>query len=203
MPSIAITGGIATGKSVARVFLEQQLETIAFSADREISQLLDNDPSVAQELTTVFGPEIYHHGKKQANRVRLRAHLLANEASKKQIETILHHRLRSLWLPKAKQAQGKRKPFFLAEIPLLYENDLADYFDHVIVIAAYEKIILRRLILERGLSITTATALMKLQLPLVEKIKRAHQVVWNDGSIPIFYEQLQLALSSILKLSLV
>jgi len=202
MPSIAITGGVATGKSVARVFLEQQLETIAFSADREISQLLDHDPSVAQELTHAFGHHIYH-GQEKADRVRLRAHLLENETSKKQIETILHHRLRSLWLTKAKQAQGKRKPVFLAEIPLLYENDLAGYFDHVIVVAAYEKIILSRLTLERGLSIKAAAAFMQLQLPLVEKIKRAHQVIWNDGSIPIFYKQLQLALCSILKLSLV
>jgi dephospho-CoA kinase len=199
MPSIAITGGIATGKSLATKFLAEKLDVIAFDADQEVSRLLDHDPEVAQKLIAEFGLAIYDSQGK-VDRVCLRAYLIENPHSKKKLEEILHPRLRSQWLPQAQQAKGKEQPFFLAEIPLLYENDLTSFFDHVIVVAASEQIVLQRLITHRGLSLKIASGLFQLQWPLVEKITRATQVVWNDGNILIFHEQLTMALFSILTL---
>lgn len=203
MPSIAITGGIATGKSCAIEFLEVKLGIKAFSADRATSDLLDHDPEVAEEMICAFGPLIYHSPKKtdgvrRVDRERLRAHLIENEASKKKIESILHPRLRSLWLPQAQQAKGDVSSLFLAEIPLLYENDLAKHFDHVMVVAASEQKALQRLIVHRGLSSEAASAFIQLQWPLIEKIKHAHQVAWNDGSLLILHQQLEIVVSSLL-----
>ncbi|MFZ4116140.1 MAG: dephospho-CoA kinase [Chthoniobacterales bacterium] len=196
MPSIAITGGIATGKSVATKFLAEHLNVSAFDADLEVSHLLDYDPEVAQEMITTFGPAIYD-GQKKANRVCLRAYLIENPHNKKKLEEILHPRLRRQWLPQAQQAKGKAQPLFLAELPLLYENSLEGYFDHVIVVAASEQIQWQRLVTQRQLSSKVASALLQLQWPLLEKVTRATQLIWNDGKILIFHEQLKMAMTSI------
>lgn len=199
MPSIAITGGIATGKSVVTTFLTERMNATVFYADQEVSYLLDHDSIVAQEIMTAFGPGIYN-GQKKADRVYLRARLIEDPKSKKKLEEILHPRLRDQWMPQAKKAKGEPHSIFLAEIPLLYENDLAGYFDHVIVVAASQKTQLQRLITHRKLSSQTASALLQLQLPLIEKINRADQVIWNDGSMIILQEQVKIALSSIVQL---
>ncbi|KAB2643502.1 MAG: dephospho-CoA kinase [Verrucomicrobia bacterium] len=198
MPSIAITGGIATGKSIATQFLSKKLKTIAFDADQEVSHLLDHDPGVIEEIISKFGPTIYD-GQKKANRVILRALLIEHPESKKKLEEILYPRLRAQWTPLALKAKGKTQPLFLAEIPLLYENNLIDYFDEVIVVAASEQTALQRLSSHKGLSTANALALIQLQSPLIEKIKRAPRVLWNDGSITILEEQLNLLFFTILQ----
>jgi dephospho-CoA kinase len=199
MPSIAITGGIATGKSTATQFLSEKLNTVAFNADQKIAYLLDHDSEVIHEIITEFGPTIYD-GQKKANRVTLRNYLIERPESKKKLESILHHRLRTQWRPRALEAIGKTQPLFLAEIPLLFENNLSNYFDQVIVLAASEKTAVQRLSIHKGLSNPTALALIQLQLPLLEKIKCADKVLWNDGSITILEEQLNLLLFTILQI---
>ncbi len=198
MPSIAITGSIAAGKSMATSFLAKRLAVSPFIADQEITNFLENDQNVIQELITAFGRAIYSD-KGEIDRVRLRAHLIKNSRSKQKLEAILHPRLRNQWLPRAQAAKGNRKIFFLAEIPLLYENDLKDFFDDVVVVGACEKVLLHRLTNYRNLTSRVAHALIKLQWPLQEKISRATYVVWNDGIIDFLEQQIMMLGLSILK----
>ncbi|MBM3857969.1 MAG: transcription termination factor Rho, partial [Verrucomicrobia bacterium] len=185
MPSIAITGGIACGKSLAmnffKNFCERQKKACSFfDADKEVARLLDHEPEVAQEIKNIFGNEVYtEHGK--ADRTRLRSLMLSSSQHKKQLEEILHPQLKKIWHPQTVATQTDPNSFFIADIPLLFENNLASYFDHVIVVAASEQVQKDRLMEQRRLSPETASALLQLQLPLSEKIKHATFVLWNDG----------------------
>ena len=250
MPSIAITGGIACGKSLAmsffKTFCEHQKKSsprplaelaagdampeasgaqrlsvysilndastgtttqctsalelwkrvVFFDADKEVAQLLDHDHEVAQEITHAFGASLYNEQGK-ADRAQLRSLILASPQHKQQLEEILHPRLKKIWHPQAIAAQGDTTSIFIADIPLLFENSLAEYFDHVIVVAASEQVQKDRLAQQRHLSPETASALLQLQLPLTEKINRATFVLWNDGTKENLEKQFLLLLHSL------
>lgn len=196
MPSIAITGGIACGKSKAIEILRKDSSINFFSSDDEVSRLLETDSYVIQEIVSAFGPHVYDTEKK-INRNYLRSCLTQDPKSKEILEAILHPRLRKSWLPQAKAAYQEPKITFFAEIPLLYEKNLASHFNKVLVIAASRATQIQRLINFRNLSYHSAVALLDLQLPLLEKIHRADFVIWNDGNEFSFYEQLKLAMTAI------
>ncbi len=186
MPSIAITGGIACGKSLVMnlfaTYCQHQKKTHSFfDADQEVSRLLDQNADVATEIKSIFGNEVYDDQGK-ADRTQLRSFLISSLHQKRQLEEILHPRLKKIWHPQAITAHADSNYFFIADIPLLFENNLATYFDHVIVVAASEQVQKDRLTQQRHLSQETASALLQLQLPLSTKIAQASFVLWNDGS---------------------
>ena len=170
-----------------------------FSADEEVLRLLDHDPEVALEITKKFGLTAYDSSQK-ADRAYLRSLITRDLESKEALEAILHPRLRSQWHPQAMKAFRHSHPIFVAEIPLLYEKDLARYFDQVIVVAASPNVQLQRLMQHRQLSSEIAHALLNIQQPLEEKVCRADIVVWNDGNERTFFQQLEITLLSILQL---
>lgn len=187
MPSIAITGGIACGKSLVmhffKTFCKQQKRSCSFfDADQEVACLLDHDPEVTQEIRTTFGAEIYNKPDGKADRAKLRSLILSSCKHKKELEKILHPRLQKIWYPQTAAAHVNPISFFIADIPLLFENNLASYFDYVIVVAASEKVQKDRLTQQRCLSSEAASALLQIQLPLSAKIAQATFVLWNDGS---------------------
>ncbi len=201
MPSIAITGGIACGKSLVMSFLKtfcthKNLSFSFFDADKEVAMLLDHNPDVSRELCDLFGPQIYNASGK-ADRAQLRSLMLSAPQNKKKLEEILHPRLKKIWHPQTVTAQKESHFFFIADIPLLFENNLAEYFDHVIVVAASEQVQRDRLIQQRRLSLETARALLQLQLPLTEKIPHANFVLWNDGTKENLEKQFLLLTSSL------
>ena len=71
----------------------------------------------------------------------------------------------------------------VAEVPLYYETGRAVVADKIIVLAASQAVQLNRVRSRRGVDETTAQAMLKMQLPLSEKVALADMVVWNDGSV--------------------
>lgn len=191
MPSIAITGGIACGKSHAIDFLSKSLTVTSFNADKEISTLLEKNTEVAGAIKKTFGSHFYSQEGKP-NKKLLRELILSSPQNKETLESILHPRLRKIWQPRALAALHQTDTFFLAEIPLLYENNLASFFDYVIVIASSESLQIKRLVEERNLPYQTASRLIQLQQPLIKKIERADYVLWNDGKKNSLDRQLSL-----------
>lgn len=201
MPSIAITGGIACGKSLVMslfsAFCEHEKKScLLFEADKEVAHLLDHDSEVAQEITHAFGAGLYNEQGK-ADRAQLRSLMLSSPQHKKQLEEILHPRLKKIWHPQTLTARNNADFIFVADIPLLFENNLAEYFDHVIVVAASEQVQKDRLTQQRHLSPETASALLQLQLPLTDKIKHADVVLWNDGTKENLEQQFSLLIPSL------
>ena len=59
MPTIAISGGIASGKSTFTQAFAAALGVEAFDADVCARRLLAEDPAVAAEVRTVFGAGVF------------------------------------------------------------------------------------------------------------------------------------------------
>ena len=69
-----------------------------------------------------------------------------------------------------------------AEVPLLFETNIAGWFERIIVVAASEATQIARLIARNGLNEAEALDLLKSQWPTQQKVLLADYVVWNDGS---------------------
>jgi dephospho-CoA kinase len=182
VPALALTGGIATGKSTFTRCLREQLPIWHFDSDACVHELLATDDSVRDAIIAAFGREACDEAGRP-DRAKLRALVFGNETRRKTLENILHPIVRTRWTTLA-QAPHARGEWLLIDIPLLYETGTAEQFDRVIVVACHRDTQLSRLVRERGLAPEMAQRIMQSQLDLGEKIQKADHVIWNDSTVP-------------------
>ena len=179
MPVIGITGGIATGKSALLGELRALLPGAAtFDADIAAREVV-NDPEARALIADAFGADIYS-ADGSLNRARLRTIVFADPEKKQALEQILHPRIRRQWTVQA-ESRRESTEFFLADIPLLYETGGETRCDRVVVVACSANVQLQRLMKRSALSQAAAEQMIAAQMPLTDKIARAHHVVWNNG----------------------
>jgi len=159
---IALTGGIACGKSlVARYLNELGVETI--DADDIVHELLP-DP---------------------AERRRIAAEVFADPAKRKALEAKLHP------LVKARIGEflDGRGPIRLAIIPLLFETHWDSEYDIICCVASERETQVSRMMATRGYTREEAEARLAAQLPVEEKAARSHYVIDNEGTAEELKEQ--------------
>jgi dephospho-CoA kinase len=187
MPAIGITGGISTGKSTFCGCLREIVQAAKFfDADLAARSLVEL-PEVKQQILGQFGGEVFSPDG-DLNRTKLRAIVLAEAAKRRALEQILHPRIRRQWMAEAKKHRNS-PDFFFADIPLLYETGGETLCERVVVVACSRNIQLDRLAKRKSLKRSEAEQMIKSQMPLEEKIKRAGYVVWNNGDRLTLMEQ--------------
>ena len=180
MPAIGITGGISTGKTSFCECLREIVPAAKFfDADQVAHQLVDLDPQVKNEIRQQFGTGIFSV-EGDLNREKLRAIVFGDAAKKRALEQIFHPRIRRQWSTDA-ETHRNSPDFFFADIPLLYETGGETLCDRVVVVACSSKTQLRWLMERRSLERAAAEEMIKSQMSLDEKIKRADHVAWNNG----------------------
>ena len=188
MPAIGITGGISTGKTS---FCECLREIVPagkfFDADQVAHHLVNVDPQVKNEIRQEFGTGIFS-AEGDLNREKLRAIIFGDAAKRRALEQILHPRIRRQWSTEA-ETHRNSPYFFFADIPLLYETGGETLCDRVVVVACSSKIQLRWLMERWSLERAAAEEMIKSQMSLDEKIKRADHVAWNNGPRMALMEQ--------------
>jgi dephospho-CoA kinase len=193
MPAIGITGGISTGKSTFSECLREVLPTAKFfNADEAAHVLLDRS-EVKREIRAAFGSDIFSsHG--DLNRANLRAIVFADATKKRALEQILHPRIRRQWSAEAERHRNS-PDFFFADIPLLYETGGESLCDRVVVVACSQEVQLARLKKRMSITAVEAEKMIKSQMPLEEKIRRADHVLWNNGHQATLIEQARLVVA--------
>jgi len=188
MPAIGITGGISTGKTS---FCECLREIVPagkfFDADQVAHHLVNVDPQVKNEIRQEFGTGIFS-AEGDLNREKLRAIIFGDAAKRRALEQILHPRIRRQWSTEA-ETHRNSPDFFFADIPLLYETAGETLCNRVVVVACSSEIQLRWLMERWSLERAAAEEMIKSQMSLDEKIKRADHVVWNNGPRMALMEQ--------------
>jgi dephospho-CoA kinase len=187
MPAIGITGGIATGKTGFCGCLREVLPDAEFFNADQAARAFVEVPDVKNEIRAEFGGGVFLPNG-DLNRAALRAIIFSNATRKSALERILHPRIRRQWRTEAKRHRNSPN-FFFADIPLLYETGGERLCDRVVVVACSENVQLGRL--KKRMSITGAEArkMIKSQMPLEEKIRRADHVVWNNSDRAALAEQ--------------
>src|SRR6266581_4996589 len=179
MPAIGITGGISTGKSTFCECLREILPAAKFfDADAVARHLVDLE-EVKQELLAKFGLGIFSRNG-DLNRDAVRAIIFQDAVKRQALEQILHPRIRRQWSVEADRHRTSSQ-FFFADIPLLYETGGETLCDRVVVVACSPDIQLANLMRRMGIERDAAEVMINSQMPLEEKIKRAHHVAWNNS----------------------
>ena len=183
MSAVAITGGIATGKSTFTRLFAAATGAPAFDTDACARRLLENDADALTAVRAEFGPGVFTPDGAAIDRAALRAVVFGDSALRRALEEILHPRVRAEWQGWL-EGHLQRTPdaLLVVEIPLLYETGAAGFFDQVIVVGCGLPVQMRRLIETRRLSEDMARQIIASQLPLTEKISQCHHLIWNDGS---------------------
>jgi len=181
MPVIGITGGISTGKTTFCKCLREIVPTAAFfDADQAAHDLSERDPEVKELIKREFGAAIFS-ASGGLNRTEMRSIVFADAEKKRALEQILHPRIRRQWSLEAESRRNSADLFF-ADIPLLYETAGETLCDSVVVVACSPSLQLDRLVARTQLDRLVAEQMIRAQMPLTEKIRRADHVVWNNGA---------------------
>jgi dephospho-CoA kinase len=185
MLTVAVTGGIACGKSSFCLRLSEKFalgEVSVFSCDAAVRSLLDQSEVVLaiSKLADDFGVEL--RAGQGLDRSSLRELLFENSEFRGRVEKELHPRVLGLVIQHRSEIAGLPK-LLLVEVPLLYEVDFPVPRDLDLAVAASPSTQLRRLAEVRGLAPQAAIRMIQSQMPVEEKLERADLAVWNDGSL--------------------
>lgn len=179
---LALTGGIATGKSSFATHLLEALPGGAFfDCDACVHQLLTK-PEVARNITDALGKDLAGPDG-LLNKERMRDRVFRNQSSRRALEEILHPLVRKEC--RLAQQQATLSPtvhWFLMDVPLLYESSFPLARDLEIVVACGPAEQKARLLARSRLSPELADQIIGSQLPILEKVHRAGVVIWNGGS---------------------
>lgn len=173
---IALTGGIASGKStVADAFAALGVPVIDSDAlAREI--VAPGTPGLA-DVVARFGTAILQ-ADGTLDRRRLRAIVFEDAAARADLEALTHPRIRALMAERAASAGG---PYQIHMIPLLVEGGRAREFDRVLVVDCPESLQLERLMRRDGMTAEAARAMLAAQAPRAARRALADDLLVNDG----------------------
>ena len=180
MLRVALTGGIATGKSYCLAqFASLGVPTI--DADRLARDAVAPGSRALAAVAARFGADILR-ADGSLDRASLARIVFTDAAARADLEAIVHpdvYRRISEWLA----GLPPRTRVAVADIPLLFETGHTHDFDRVIVVACEPREQLRRLVSRDRLSEGDARARLDAQWPIEEKAARADYVIRTDGTI--------------------
>lgn len=188
MKILGLTGGIGMGKSQCLSYLIAH-GIPAIDTDDLARQLVEPGQPAWLEIRACFGSEIIQSDG-SLNRAELARRVFGDARRRKDLEDILHPRIRQCWQAKVVDwKMDATHPFALVVIPLLYETEAAGAFDAVICVASTERTQFRRLI-ERGWNEEEIHNRVDAQLPISRKMELSRFVIWNEASLELLSEQL-------------
>lgn len=193
MKTIAITGGIAAGKSIATSYLKN-LGYIVIDAD-EMSRAITGPGGKAMPfIKEHFGAE-YVNEDGSLNRAAMRDLVFKNPDKLMILEAgTTDVVLQDIEKIKEERAAAGDKLLFF-DIPLLYEKNQQDKYDAVWVVTADRSIRKERLVARDGMDESMAELMMDSQDDENRKVEDADFVIYNNGSLSELYRSIDDALS--------
>ncbi|WP_373036889.1 dephospho-CoA kinase [Sulfurimonas sp.] len=181
--AIALTGGIATGKStVASLLALNGMRVI--DADSISHEILDASVSWVKET---FGDE-YVSGSK-VNRAKLGNLVFSDDEKKRVLEEFLHPKIRDE-IQKRSIKQDSFKFPYLIDIPLFFEKGSYDIKESVVVYTPAD-IQLERFMKRNGYSKEESLRRINSQMPIEEKKKRATWVIDNSKNLKHLQQEVE------------
>jgi dephospho-CoA kinase len=178
-PLLGLTGSIGSGKSEAATILSR-LGAAIVDADVISRQITSSPGPTMDAIRATFGDE-FVSADGSLNRPAMAKLVFSNAEARRELESILHPRIRKQFVAEIEQKQGQC-PLIVGVIPLLYESKYPYQLDKVMVISAPAELSLQRIMKRDGSDREFALKKLNSQLPIEQKEKLADIVVKNDGS---------------------
>ena len=176
---IGITGGIASGKSTVTEFLRQKGFQVV-DADAVVHQLQKPGGRLYQVLVEHFGEKVLLENG-ELNRPLLASLIFSNseeqEWSKRTQGEIIREELAAL-----RNQFAQTETLFFMDIPLLFEQNYASWFDETWLVYVNRDVQLERLMKRDQISKEAAESRLNSQWPLERKISLASHSLDNNGN---------------------
>lgn len=177
---VAITGGIASGKSeVSRRF--ERLGIAVADADAFARQLVEPGQPALEAIAARFGDGVLH-ADGRLDRGALRRIVFDDERARHDLEAILHPRIRAALHDACVAANG---PYAMAAIPLLAEGggrNSYPWLARILVVDAPRDAQLQRLLQRDGSSLEQAERILAAQATREQRLAIADDVIDNGGT---------------------
>ncbi len=182
MPLVALTGGIAAGKStIARRLAEHG--AVIVDADAIVRDVQQPGSPVLAEIAAAFGERMLR-ADGSLDRAALGAHVFGDPQRVAQLNAIVHPAVRA-------ESQRRFAAAFAADpaavvvydVPLLAEARAADGWDLVIVAHAPAPVRQQRMVQLRGMTPDDARARLAAQVPDDQRLALADVVIDTAGTV--------------------
>jgi dephospho-CoA kinase len=180
MLKVALTGGIATGKSYV-LDRFRGLGVPCLDADVLAHGVTTAGTEATAAIAARFGPAILQPDG-SIDRKALGAIVFENETARRALEAIVHPAVYRSIAAGLRAFDMMGAQLAVVDIPLLYETAHEHDFDRVIVTACSIDQQVQRL-LARSMSEQEARRRLSAQLPTEDKAARADYVIRTDGSL--------------------
>ena len=182
---IALTGGIACGKSTLAKFL-RELGIRLLDADDVVHELEAPGGAAVPAIAARFGAGVLA-ADGSVDRPKLAEIVFAAAAARRDLEALLfpivRSRLRAFTSEAARRGRPPSTvPLYIAIIPLLFESHWESDYDIILAITSPLECQIHRMMRTRGYSRVQAEARLAAQMPVAEKAARADFVVVNDST---------------------
>ena len=176
--TVALTGGIASGKSAASDrFAALGVDVV--DADLVSRELVAPGGAALGEIVASFGKNVLTP-EGALDRRAMRALVFADDARRRQLEAILHPRVRDVLRERAHAGSGE---YALLVVPLLVESGHYGWVDRMLVVDVPREVQRARLVARDGVTPELADAMLDAQASREQRLAIADDVIANDGTL--------------------
>lgn len=188
MKVIGLTGGIGSGKSTVAAYLAAQGIPV-LDADKMAREVLK-----PEQVCDLFGPEFVEND--QINRSKLGELIFGDPKERTKLEALTHPLIAQKLQEELQKLEQAGHELAIYEAALIFEKNIQDRFDAVILVTAPEAVQLDRLLKRGDLTREEAQKRIQAQMPTAQKIKLATYVIDNSGDLEALRNQTRVVIES-------
>ena len=184
---VALTGGIASGKSVvANEFAA--LGVPVLDTDQIARDIVEPGTPALARIVAEFGADMLD-ASGHMDRRKMRDRVFADSSERKKLEAITHPAIREELARRSALANG---PYQIHAIPLFAEGGGKGDYHRILVVDCPEDLQVQRLVARDAMNETQARKIMAVQASRDQRRKLATDIIANDGTIDTLREQVRL-----------
>lgn len=184
---IGITGGIASGKTIASDYVKK-LGYPVVDADLLSREIMAPGSLVLAQVQETFGDEVVNRDG-SLNRKALAEKIFQDDDARRRLDGMTHPAIRALAEARFAQLADEEIIFFV--VPLLYESGMDELCDEIWLVHADESLRKRRLSMRDGIDENYAQNKINAQMTEQERLNKGVRVLYNDGDLSHLYDQIE------------
>lgn len=185
---VALTGGIASGKSIVAQVLED-LGCYIHHSDKIAHELMEPEKPAWEKIVEHFGTKILNEDK-TINRSQLGNIIFAEEKERRFLNRLIHPPVfeKKKEIINILKKEG-RYNIFVSEAALTIEAGFSDFFDKIIMTYCKKEIQIQRLMDRDQIRREEAIKKIQSQMPSEKKLKYADYIIDSSGPLQSTIEQ--------------
>ena len=176
---LGLTGGIGTGKStVAKMLREKNIPVVDTDS---ISKEIIEYPEIIEKIKAEISSKIFNNENK-LDRKKLSEIVFENKDKLKKLNEIMHPViLKKMW----DEVEKLKKDYkiIVVDIPLLFEINMENEVDKVLLIYSSKEIQIERIMNRDGRTREEAIKIINSQMPLYKKREKSDYIIQNNDSL--------------------